>query len=533
VRRSTRLCLLLLAIAIPCEHVSSSLAAAARQDGGTLVRRLESDVQTFNPICRQNMSERYIAQYLFTPLVYLDAAKRPVPGLATSWSVSPDGQIYRFKLDPRATFSDRTRVRARDVVFTLEKIVDPASVAHDASDFRFLDRARTRVLDDTTVEIAFQVALATQMPRFAELFVVPEHVYGRGNFRADHADQPVGSGPYFFVRREHDRITLHRRDDYWREKPPIQRVIFHVLLDYTTAWNALKRGDIDESYIPSAAWDHERGDPVLVRRLTFWQFYTPEFTCVAWNLRHPILRDPRVRRALAMSVPIQTIVQHLYSGTARVITGPLTPDQDGYNHTVRPIPYGPEDAARLLAQAGWVHRNRDGILEKDGVPLRIVLLTPSASARPLAQAMQAELKKVGVQLEIDTMDFAVAAQRINQGNYDAACFSWTLDPDADLYSLFHSSQLPPNGRNVVFYANHEVDRLLEQARVEPNAARRRALCQRIHAILAEEQPYSFYHQVTAKWGTSKRVHGIGQSPLLGLFLWYPGHFGWWIPRAQQ
>jgi peptide/nickel transport system substrate-binding protein len=532
VRKCFGLVFLLLTTGITCAHEPARAPLATTeepQDGGTLLRRLEDDVNSLNPIRTANVSERYVAQYLFTPLVYLDAQMHPVPGIARTWSISDDRLTYQFILDARATFSDGSRVRASDVAFTLERIHDEREQAHNGSEFEHFDFARA--INDTTVQVRFKKALATQMTRFADVPVLPEHVYARRTFRDDYNEPPIGSGPYTLLRREHDLIVLQRREDYWREKPPIHRVTFKVITDYTTASLALKRGDVDESYIPSFDWKEEHNDPALNRTLNFRQFYTTNYTCVVWNLHRPFLQDVRVRRALAMSVSMEKAVM-LYYGAARTITGPFTPNYEGYNTAVHALPYAPGEAAKLLAAAGWIKPDHGEILHKDGKPFRIVMRMVGAGL-PFAQLIQAELLKIGVQVDIDSMGLAAAQQRVERGDYDAVCFRWTLDPNLDLYPLFHSSQLRPNGWNIGFYANKEVDRLLEQARTEPKPKNRRAYCQRIHQIIAGDQPYSFYYQSASNWGTNKRVHGVETSPLLGLFLWYPGELGWWIAGEKQ
>jgi peptide/nickel transport system substrate-binding protein len=498
---------------------------------------LESNVRTLNPLFAENPSERYVARYLFTPLVYLDANDRPVPGIARSWSVSPDRLVYRFDLDPGATFSDGSHVRAQDVVFTLGKIHEPKSLTHNAREFASLDHAR--VIDETTVEVVFQKALAAQMNWFADVLVLPEHVYGRGDFQGGYNARAVGSGPYALLRREPDTIVVQRRNDYWREKPHIDRVIFHVLLDFTTAWRALKGGDVDESYIPSADWPQAHIDPALKRTLTFHLFSSPDYLCVAWNLHNPILRDKRVRRALAMSVSMDDALR-LYNGTASAFMGPFSPDHAGSNPAVHAPLYDPVEAAKLLADAGWRREPDGGVLHKDGKPFHVVLLTPGAGARLLVQKMKEDMKQIGVDLDIDTMDLAAAQQRVDKGDYDAALFSRTLDPDPDFYPLFHSSQFPTAvgtgptiGRNVVFYANKDVDRLLEQAQTEMDPDKRRALCRQMHQIIADDQPYSFYILLKAKWGINNRVRGVEISPLRGLFLWYPGELAWSLASDKR
>ncbi len=506
------------------------------QDGGTLVRRLETDIATLNPIVGNSRYERYINQYLFTPLVYYDRNLEVVPGLADSWEISDDGKLYTFKLNKKATFSDGTPVRASDVVFSLAKIVDPKSEAIQyAGNFELLDLSRTRAVDDHTVEVAFREALASQMIRFNDVQVVPQHIYGKGNFKTDYDKTAVGSGPYKLVRWESGReVVIERRTDYWGERPHLQTIVFKVINDHGTAWNALKRGDIDETPLTSDTWKREQNNPAY-KNIAFHRFYSRNYNYLAWNNRDPLLSDKRLRRALSMSIPVDVVIQDLYHGTARAMSGPFTPDEWAYNPRVPVIRYDPEGAKQILASLGWKDANGDGILEKGKRPLEIemVVMTGSATSQQLSQMIQADLKKVGVDMEIVQLDGSMAIPRILEGNYQAAYLSWDLDPDPDPYNIFHSAQTPPRGQNFIFYNNPELDRLLEAGRREMDQDKRKEIFQRMHEVLAEDQPYTWLFQSSAKWGINKRVKGVEISPDQGLFLWYPGEFSWWIPADQR
>jgi peptide/nickel transport system substrate-binding protein len=541
-----RRCLLLLLIGLSlfsCRRGERPSAAElpilddSPQDGGTLVRRLEADVVTLNPVRATSRYDRYLDHYLFTPLVYLDADLHPVPGVAKSWSVSDDGLVYTFELNPKATFSDGTPVLASDVVFTLRKIVDPTSeAAQIQGSFDELDLARTRAVDGDTVEVAFKQPLATQLTRFIDVMPIPEHVYGKGNFRDDYNDTPVGPGPYRLLKRVPGKeLVLERRDDYWTTKPHIQRIVFKVIEDQSTAWNAMRRGDIDETFVSSDTWIRERTNPELTRTIDFQRFYTLSYNFIAWNERVPVLSDKRVRRALSMCVPIEAIIQDLYHGTARAMSGPFTPDEFAYNPSVPVVRYDPEAARRELAAAGWADSDGDGIAEKEGRKLTfdLMVFAGSASTKQFAQMVQAEMKKAGVAVEIAVTDTATAFERIRSGNFQAVYMSWDLDPDPDPFSLFHSSQFPPVGQNFVFYSNPEVDRLIEEGRRELDLAKRKALYWKLHEILADDQPYTWTIQVSSKWGISKRLRGVAVSRGYGLFLWYPGELGWWIAQPAK
>jgi len=506
------------------------------QDGGTLVRRLDSDIATLNPVLASTASDRYVGEHLFTPLVYLDQELKPIPGLADSWDVLEGGRLYRFELNKSATFSDGAPVKASDVIFTLRKIFDPASEALQIiGAFEYLDFSRTRAVDTDTVEIAFKQPLAAQLVRFADVMVVPEHVYSKGNFRNDFNSTAVGSGPFRLVRREPGKeIVVERRTDYWRDRPHLQTVVFKVINDHATAWNALRRGEIDETRLLSDTWTREHENPEHAATIDFRRFYTIGYNFVAWNLRTPRLADKRVRRALAMCIPTDTVIKDLYRGTARAMSGPFVPDSYAYNQAVPVIRHDIAGAKQLLAEAGWADSNGDGILDRGGKPLRInlILMSGSGQTQQFGQMLQAEAKKAGVQIDLNVVEFISALQRIMRGNYEAAYFSWELDNDPDPFNILHSSQFPPRGQNIAYYANPEVDKLIVQARSEMDESKRKDLFGRIHEIVAEDQPYTFTFQVSSKWALRKRVRGVETSGY-GLYRWFPGALGWWIPADQR
>lgn len=519
----------------PSAVQASALGDDQPVDGGTLLRRLEGDVSTLNPTTASAAYDRLVSQYIFTPVIHLDRNLQPVPGLADAWDISEDGLTYRFLLNKKATFSDGRPVRASDVVFTLRKIVDPSTEAIQHSGaFDQMDPIRTRAVDDHTVEVVFRQPRGNQLTKFNDVLVLPEHVYAKGNFRRDFNDQATGSGPYVLVRREPGRqIILERRKDYWGDRPHIERVVFKVIEDYHLAFNALRRGEIDATLLASDVWEKERTNPDVTRIVDFQRFYTLNYNYIAWNGRHPAFADKRVRRAMSMCVPTDAIINDLYHGTARAMSGPFTPDEWAYNPNVPVIRHDLEGARKLLAEAGWTDADGDGVVEKGRQKLAFEFLVMRGNTgTAFAQMLQAELKKVGVDIEITVMDGAAAIERLMSGDYEAGYLSWNLDPDPDLYALFHSTQTPGRGQNLVYYANPEADRLIEQARVELDQDKRKDLHWRLHEVLAADQPYTWVVQVSEKWGTTRRVRGEVVSRGFGYFLWYPGELGWWIAPAR-
>jgi peptide/nickel transport system substrate-binding protein len=538
---------LLLLFCLACERGEKPVAAASAvpaidtskpQDGGTLHRRLNLDISTLNPVMLANRYDRLVANYLFTPVVNLDRSLLPIPGLADSWDISEDGLTYRFKLNKKATFSDGRPVRASDVVFTLRKIADPSTEAvqvHDA--FASLDVEKTRAIDDHTLEVVFRQRLAAQLVRFNDVLVVPEAVYSLGDLRKDFITRAVGSGPYMLVRRDVAKeVVLQRRKDYWGVRPHIETVIFKVVDDHKTAFNALLRGELDETLVTSDTWLRERNNPQSTRVIDFQRFYTLNYNYIAWNNRNPLFQDKRVRRAMSMCIPLDVVVQELFQGTARAMSGPFTPDEWAYNPTVPVIKYDPQGAQDLLAAAGWRDTNADGVLDKGGKPFHfsLIAMSGSATSKQIAQMVQSELKKIGVQADVAMMEGGQAISRLVGGNYDAAYLSWDLDADPDPHAVFHSSQIPGSGgQNWVFYSNPEADRIMDEARQELDPSKRKDLYWRLHEILAADQPYTWLVQVSAKWGLNKRVQGVVASRGFGFFQWYPGELGWWLASPRN
>ncbi|HEY2091038.1 MAG TPA: ABC transporter substrate-binding protein [Thermoanaerobaculia bacterium] len=507
------------------------------QDGGTVIRRLESEIASVNPILATSKYDRLVDNYIFTPLLYLDSNLRPIAGLAKSWDISPDGHRYTFHLNEKATFSDGTPVLASDVVWTLAKIEDPNSgAAQLAGDFENLDLSQTKALDPHTVVVAFKESLAAQLVRFNDLNILPEHVYSKGDFKNDYNVKAVGSGPYRLVKADPQKeIVLQRRNDYWGQKPYLQTVVMKVIPDFVTAWNAMKHGDIDETNVTSDVWLMESRRPEMKRRFEFRRFYTLNYNYVAWNERNPLFQDKRVRRALGMCVDVPSIINNLYHGTARAMSGPFTPDEYAYNPAVPVLPYNPLAARELLNNAGWFDTNNDGLLDKGGKPFKfdMYVFAGSVSGSQFGQVFQQELKKVGVDVNVIPLDPAQLLKHVLAGDYQAVYMGWSLDPEPDLYGAFHSSQIPPKGQNFVYYNNPVADQLITQARTELDFDKRKALLQQLHAVLTADQPYTWTIQVSEKWTISRHLHGVKESRGYGLFLWYPGEFDWWIPRDER
>jgi peptide/nickel transport system substrate-binding protein len=308
-----------------------------------------------------------------------------------------------------------------------------------------------------------------------------------------------------------------------------------VVVDTVTAWNALQHGDIDETGITSDMWTMNSRRPELLRRFDFRRFYTLNYNFVAWNEKNPLFQDKRVRRALGMCLDLPSIINNLYHGTARAMSGPFTPDEYAFNPAVPVLPYDPLKAKELLNNSGWFDTNNDGILDKGGKPFKfdIYIFAGSVSGAQFGQVFQQELKKIGVDMSVIPLDPSGLLKHVLAGDYQSVYMGWQLDAEPDLYAAFHSTQTPPKGQNFVYYSNPEADKLIEQGRTELDFDKRKTALQQLHAVLTADQPYTWTIQVSEKWAVSRHLRGVKESRGYGLFTWYPGEFDWWLPRDER
>jgi peptide/nickel transport system substrate-binding protein len=506
---------------------------ASPEEGGRLVLRLGGGLNTLNPVLRTTAYELTVLGFLFDGLVELDRDLNPAAGLAKSWTVSDDGLSYRFLLDPLATWSDGVPVTARDVVFSLEQYKSYSPLI--SGYLEDLNLEKTRVVDDHTVDVVFDAYHAGQLYTLS-IAIVPEHVYSEGDFRTDFNDTVVGNGPFRLARREAgSEILLERRDDYVGARPHVRQILCRVIPNGSVAWSALTRGEIDEMRLTTSQWQLHADDPEAREIVTFHQFYELSYNFVAWNNSKPQLSDANVRRALTMGIDRGALVEHVYKGGARIMSGPYTTEQWSFNPSVSPIPYDPEGAARLLDAAGWRDEDGTGVRSSNGKPLRIEMLVTADDRTSVEQGQiyQDALKKIGVAIDLRSLELTSLIERVLSGRYDGAFLGTTMDLDPDLFANFHSSQFPPTGSNWVRYSNPEIDELLVAGQEERSFEERRRIYQQIHEILGRDQPMTWLVQPSARWAVHNRVKNVRIAPGLGVFGWVPGPREWWIPQAAQ
>jgi peptide/nickel transport system substrate-binding protein len=504
-------------------------AVGAPRDGGTLYRRLEGEPSTLNPILQTDDYEAFVLSEVERNLVEFDKDMKPAAGLCDRWEVSRDLKSFRFHLRDDAVWEDGAPVTADDAVFTIRAIVNPKIPAvFFAPNFEGLERIEK--LDPKTFRVDFREPYAMRIYAFA-LPLLPAHrLQGRDLVGAPENRAPLSNGPYRVASwKTSESIELSRNERYAGPRGHFDRVVFRILPDSTQAFRALESGEIDEMRLSADQWRASQTDPGFSRCCRSTLFYDLSFFYIGYNNRSPLFSDALTRRAMTRLLDRSGIVKNLLFGTGRILSGPWPADSPAYDATVAPEPFDPEGARRMLAEAGWKDSDGDGILERAGHKFDFELLygSGSASARPISEIFRERLARAGINCRPQAVEWAAFTKRIDAGEFEAVADAWSAaDPNPDIYSMWHSSQAPPNGLNNLSYSNPEADRLLVEARTEPDAQKRLTLYHRLHRVLHDDSPATFVLQSAQKFAVSKRIGGLVTTPL-GPFKFWPGAAGWW------
>ena len=502
--------------------------------GGTLIRRIDSECKTLNWVMITTVYEDYVLKYLYDPLVFYDENLEYVPVLAKSYDVSDDHLRITVHLRDDIYWHDGEPITARDVKFTMDMIKDPTVPAlNKAGYFSKLDRIE--VVDDHTAVFHWKELYSPSVFALTQLTPIPEHIYGVGDFEKNPANRkPVGSGPFKFDEwRTSQYISLLRNENYHGKKAYLDRVIFRIIADDAVGLNALKAGELDEMRVTQIQWERQTVDDDFLERFDKYPYYIPSYNYIGWNCRTEWFKDRRVRLAMTKLFDRESINAKIYSGYAKMISGPFYINSWSYDRSVKPHPFDPKDARRLLREAGWVDTDNDGIRDKNGLKFEFDMLIHAGStiAKQFAELFQEECKKAGIEVKIRQLEGATFFDRIDKGNFNACMLAWRLDLDPDIYDTFHSSQIPPQGLNHGFYSNVKVDSLLELGRTTFGQEARAEFYHEIHRIMHIDQPYTFINTVPEKRPINKRVKNVIISPN-GPYDFYPGANYWYIDESE-
>jgi len=394
--------------------------------------------------------------------------------------------IITFHLRDDVLWHDGVPFTSEDVVFSYEVVMDERT--NTVRRPLFEPVKRVEALDPWTVRVRYKRPYVPGLENWG-MGIIPKHILeGKDINKAPFNRKPIGTGPFRFEEWvTAERVVLKANERYFEGRPYLDKVSFRIVPENAIAELEFMTKGGDFWGIPFFKYKRYEEDP----RFETFSIFSGDFSYVGWNLQKKLFQDVRVRKALCMAVNREAIVKYLTYGKGEVATGPFSARFWYGNPDVKPLPYDPEAAKRLLAEAGWEDIDGDGVLEKDGQEFRFTLSSGAGEQTNIPVLIQSDLKKIGVKMDIETLEWTVfETERLLNRHFDAVILGWSIGTDPDQYEIWHSSQIG-KGFNFVGYSNPEVDRLLELGRSEYDRQKRKAIYHRLHEIIYDDQPYLF------------------------------------------
>lgn len=505
--------------------------------GDTFIQASIGDIGGLIPNLTSDMPSSEVGGLIYDGLVRYDKDLKVVGAMADSWTFSSDCRELTFRLRHNVKWHDGHPFTAADVVFTYKTMINPKTPAPFKEGY--LLAKNVEAVDPYTVRVTYEKPYARALSTWSD-YMLPQHLLAPyvadGKLRESPQSRlPIGTGPYRFQEwRTGDKVVLVANPDYYDGSPYIGRMVYRVIPSQATIFLELKAKGVD--YVRTlTAFQYSRQTDYPAFRKAYNKFHYPSsfYTFFGFNLKDPRFADVRVRQAFAHAINKRELIDGVVLGLAREVDGPIRPGTWAYMDQVRRYEYSAEKARALLAAAGWVDRDGDGIVEdKDGKPFAFTILTNQGNdeRKKVAEIIQHRLKAVGVKADIQVIEWAAFIKEyVKPRRFEAVILGLGTGEDPDQYAVWHSSQTGPDHMNRSGYSNPEVDHLLEAGRASCDQQERVKYYRRIQEILAEDLPVLFLYFKDELPVVSSRFRGIKESPAGIMYNFNE----WYVPRKLQ
>ncbi len=432
-----------------------------------------------DPRTYSDVASYRIIEQVYDFLVRPDSSGFPHPDLAESIE-NPSDTVYVFTLRRNAFFHDGAPLTAYDAAYTYQSIMDPALGAPSRKSFEVVDKIT--VPDSFTLKIKLKYPYAPFLAN-AEVGIVPKHIAeGHPNILQR---QPVGSGPFAFVKWKSDSyIELKANQRYWKGKPRLSGLLIEILPESTTRILALENGEVDflMNNFPLSYLPRFKDNP----RLKVMMKTGSNYVYLGMNLRNPYLKNKKVRKAIAHAINVKGIIDNLMAGVPTPAKSLLYPSNWAYDPNLPDYNYNPQEARRLLDEAGFPDPDGPGPQSRFQLTYKT---TDKQMSRQKAQIIQQDLQDVGISVDIQSYEWGTFFDDIQNGRFDIYSLQWVgvYEPDI-FYRIFHTDNIGV-GANRGGYSNPEVDKLIIRAQRTLDMQQRKAIYWQIQEILADDLPY--------------------------------------------
>jgi len=503
----------------------------AQDKGDAFVTGSIADARVLIPILASDSASAQVCDFIFNGLLKYDKDLNLVPDLAESFEVSKDKKVITFHLKKGVKWHDGKEFTSEDVLFTYKMLVSPQVPSPYSGDYELIEKIETP--DKYTVKVYYKKPFSPALSSWT-MGIIPAHLLkGKNLLESDFKRRPVGTGPYkFCLWKTQEKIILKRNSDYFKKPPYVEYVVFKVIGDTATLFLELITQNIDFAGLTPLQYIYHTKSSIFKKNFRKFEKPSLGYVYLGYNLRNPLFKDKRVRRALNLAVNKKRIIKTVLLGKGIICTGPFVPSQWAFNPKIKPAPYDPERAKKILKECGWQDTDSDGILEKDGKEFKFTIITNQGNLerQKTAELIKYDLEKIGIKVDIKVVEWSVFINEfINKRKFEAVLLGWGLSPEPDIYDIFHSSKTREGEFNFVGYKNKLVDKLLEKARQIFDVKIRKKIYQKVQKIIYEDQPYMFLYVPQSLFALHKRFRNVKLAKS-GIFYNFEE---WYVPLKEQ
>lgn len=540
---------IILTFAVPSlavEKISPTGDSRAKKGGQIAIVTTEFP-KSFNYYVNNASDAALVFGLLYESLASIDPKTLEYhPLLAESWTIAPDKKEFTFKMNPKARWADGTPVTAEDVKFTYDTIMNPKNLTsvQRISLSRF---EQPQLVDKMTIRFRAKNVHYNNFVTLAGLQVLPQKGFEGKDFnKAFTMFLPSGSGPYTLSEVKEGRYyILKRRSSYWGSNLPINtgaynfdRIRFRVIKNEKAAFESFKRGDFD-LFVEGIAkrWVTEtdsvpfKKNWIVKRKI---HNYEPQgFQGLVFNMRQPVLKDSRVRLAIAHLIDRDTLIKKLMFNQYYPLKS-YWPSLSN-DHPNPLISYDPARAKKLLAEAGYNRTDNEGyLINAKGQRMEFTITYVSDSFERHLTVIKEDCAKAGVKVNLELISWATMLKKADSYNFDSMVMAWSASLFPDPEQLWHSShKSEPGGSNLAGYDNPEVDKLIESLPPIFDAAKREEIIRKIDGIIYRDTPYALF------WGADyTRVYywnkfGMPKTVFSRVGGWSDALAYWWNDPAKE
>ena len=511
--------------------------------GGRIIDSSFSDAQRLNPAISNDAVSTRINTKIYETLVQTNPKTGVIEPWMGQWTLSPDGLLFSWTIDPKAVWSDGKPVIGNDFLARVKlqgrsKITPNKSVFNDIEGYQDYSTGKATSISGIKVDptdpkkftVKFTRIFCPALPSVFGSAPMPEHIFGKYINDADisvvvdtapeNSAPPVSSGPFKFKEwRKGDQVILTRNDTYFKGKPYLDEYVMKVVADSTVQAAQLKTGEVTYGLI-------QPGDVANLQStssigLTRWP--NNGYVYIGWRVNNPnvaFLQDKRIRQALQYGINIDEVVKAVLFGEGTKMVSHHPPVSWAAGQNLNQYGYDRARAETLIKEAGYA-KGADGVYAKDGKPLAITLVTNQGNKtrETFLQVAVEQYKQIGVKINPKLEAFESLVPKLTGGSpeVEAIIIGWALSADPDPFTIWHSSNVASptkSGNNFVGYSNPRIDALIEQGRNGPNCSQqsRATAYQEFNKILNDDVPYMFGFAQNSIAAADKRIQGIVGGP---------------------